>query len=45
MINQDNIQNPETGIDPLEHYGINLTGLAIDGKIDPVIGREAKLGE
>ena len=43
MMNQENIQNPETGIDPLEQYGINLTGLAIDGKIDPVIGREDEI--
>ena len=43
MINKENIQNPETGIDPLENYGINLTGLAIDGKIDPVIGREDEI--
>ena len=43
MINQDNIQNPETGIDPLEHYGINLTNLALDRKIDPVIGREDEI--
>ena len=43
MINKENLQNPETGIDPLEHYGINLTGLAIDGKIDPVIGREDEI--
>ena len=43
MMNQENIQNPETGIDPLEQYGLNLTGLAIDGKIDPVIGREDEI--
>ena len=43
MMNQENIQNPETGIDPLEQYGLNLTGLAKDGKIDPVIGREDEI--
>ena len=42
-MNQENIQNPETGIDPLEQYGMNLNGLAIDGKIDPVIGREDEI--
>ncbi len=28
---------------PLEKYTINLTGLAKDGKIDPVIGREDEI--
>ena len=42
-MNQDNIQNPETGINPLEEYGINLSHLAKDGKIDPVIGREDEI--
>ncbi|HIN01817.1 MAG TPA: AAA family ATPase, partial [Candidatus Marinimicrobia bacterium] len=42
-MNQENIQNPETGINPLEEYGISLTNLAKDGKIDPVIGREDEI--
>jgi len=36
-------QNPESGIDPLEEYGLNLTALAKAGKIDPVIGREDEI--
>lgn len=35
--------NPEQGIDALERYGINLTSLATEGKIDPVIGRESEI--
>ena len=35
--------NPEQGINPLEKYGINLTRLAREGKIDPVIGREDEI--
>ena len=42
-MNKENIQNPETGINPLEEYGISLTNLAKDGKIDPVIGREDEI--
>lgn len=34
---------PEHGIDPLKAYGINLTELAKQGKIDPVIGREDEI--
>ena len=35
--------NPEQGINPLEAYGVNLTELAKEGKIDPVIGREDEI--
>ena len=35
--------NPEQGVNPLEKYGINLTELAKEGKIDPVIGREDEI--
>lgn len=40
---QEKILNPESGVRPLEEYGINLTKLAKDGKIDPVIGREDEI--
>jgi len=40
MENQQMNPNPEAGINPLEKYGINLTELAKEGKIDPVIGCE-----
>ena len=36
-------QNPEAGINALEAYGIDLTKLAREGKIDPVIGREEEI--
>ena len=42
-MNQQPTQNPESGIDPLEEYGLNLTALAKAGKIDPVIGREDEI--
>lgn len=42
-MNHQPIQNPESGIDPLEEYGLNLTALAKAGKIDPVIGREDEI--
>ena len=42
-MNQEQQINPEHGIIPLEAYGINLTELAKEGKIDPVIGREDKI--
>ena len=35
--------NPEQGVNPLQKYGINLTELAKEGKIDPVIGREDEI--
>jgi len=42
-MNQQQTQNPESGFDPLEEYGLNLTALAKLGKIDPVIGREDEI--
>ena len=44
-MNQAQQINPEEGINPLEAYGVNLTELAKEGKIDPVIGREDELIE
>lgn len=35
--------NPEEDINPIEKYGINLTKLAREGKVDPVIGREDEI--
>ncbi len=35
--------NPEQGVNPLEAYGVNLTELANESKIDPVIGREEEI--
>ncbi|NOZ04524.1 MAG: AAA domain-containing protein [FCB group bacterium] len=35
--------NPEEGVNAIEKYGINLTKLAQEGKIDPVIGREEEI--
>ncbi len=43
MNQQTQQMNPEQGVNPLEKYGINLTELAREGKIDPVIGREAEI--
>ena len=34
---------PEENIDAIDSYGINLTDLAKQGKIDPVIGRENEI--
>jgi len=42
-MNETIMQNPETGTDPIKAYGINLTRLALEGKIDPVIGREDEI--
>ena len=36
-------QNPENEINPITNYGINLTDLAKNGEIDPVIGREDEI--
>lgn len=36
-------RNPEGTYQALEKYAINITSLARDGKIDPVIGREAEI--
>ncbi len=38
-----NTQNPENGIDPIENYCNDLTELARQGKIDPVIGRDDEI--
>ena len=43
MNQQQQQMNPEQGVDPLEAYGVNLTQLAKEGKIDPVIGREDEI--
>ena len=43
MENQQMNPNPEAGINPLEKYGTNLTELAKEGKIDPVIGCEDEI--
>ena len=42
-MNQQQTQNPDSGIDPLKEYGLSLTDLAKAGKIDPVIGREDEI--
>ena len=42
-MNQQQTMNPENGISALETYGIDLTQLAQEGKIDPVIGREDEI--
>jgi len=36
-------QDPETTLDALEKYGRDLTKLAEEGKLDPVIGRDEEL--
>jgi ATP-dependent Clp protease ATP-binding subunit ClpB len=35
--------NPESTFQALEKYGVDLTRLAMDGKLDPVIGRDAEI--
>ncbi len=42
-MNEQQTMNPENGINALETYGIDLTQLAQEGKIDPVIGREDEI--
>ena len=42
-MNQQQTQNPDSGINPLKEYGLSLTDLAKAGKIDPVIGREDEI--
>ncbi len=42
-MNQQMQTNPEETVDAVEKYGINLTKLAEEGKIDPVIGREDEI--
>jgi ATP-dependent Clp protease ATP-binding subunit ClpB len=36
-------QNPEEQFQSLEKYGVDLTQRALDGKIDPVIGRDEEI--
>ncbi|MBE7189780.1 Clp protease N-terminal domain-containing protein, partial [Jatrophihabitans endophyticus] len=36
-------QDPESTFQALEKYGVDLTAAARDGKIDPVIGRDAEI--
>ncbi|MFQ6617020.1 MAG: AAA family ATPase, partial [Fidelibacterota bacterium] len=43
MNEQANTFNPEEGVNALEKYGIDLTELAQQGKIDPVIDREDEI--
>ena len=43
MNQQQQQMNPEQCVNPLEAYGVNLTELAKEGKIDPVIGREEEI--
>ena len=42
-MNQKQTINPENGINALDTYGIDLTQLAQEGKIDPVIGCEDEI--
>ena len=42
-MNQQQTINPEENVNPIEKYGIDLTKLAKEGKIDPVIGREDEI--
>lgn len=42
-MNTQQQMNPEQGINAIEKYGENLTHLAKEGKIDPVIGREDEI--
>lgn len=42
-MNTQQQMNPEEGINAIEKYGVNLTQLAKEGKIDPVIGREDEI--
>lgn len=42
-MNQAQQMNPEQGINAIKKYGVNLTQLAKEGKIDPVIGREDEI--
>ncbi len=35
--------NPEQGVNAIEKYGIDLTKLANEGRIDPVIGRDEEI--
>ncbi|WP_193107225.1 ATP-dependent Clp protease ATP-binding subunit [Brachybacterium sp. FME24] len=42
-MNQMDSQNPEGTFQSLEKFGIDLTEQAIEGRLDPVIGRDAEI--
>ena len=42
-MNQMDSQNPENSFQSLEKYGVDLTELAREGGLDPVIGRDAEI--
>src|SRR5699024_2677398 len=42
-MNQTDTQNPESTFQSLEKYGVDLTELAREGRLDPVIGRDAEI--
>ena len=42
-MNEQTQINPEENVNAVEKYGINLTKLAEEGRIDPVIGREDEI--
>jgi len=42
-MNEQNQINPEENVNAIEKYGINLTKLASEGRVDPVIGREDEI--
>ncbi len=37
------VANPERKYEALEKYGVDLTKMAKQGKLDPVIGRDEKI--
>ena len=42
-MNDQNLNQQEENLNPLEKYGRELTDLAIRGKLDPVIGRDEEI--
>ena len=42
-MNNKTLENLEKDVNHLQKYGINLTNLAKEGKIDPVIGRDDEI--
>ncbi|QNN83267.1 AAA family ATPase [Brachybacterium sp. Z12] len=42
-MNQMDSQNPESTFQSLEKFGVDLTELAREGRLDPVIGRDAEI--
>ena len=42
-MNQTDNQNPESTFQSLEKFGVDLTELAREGRLDPVIGRDAEI--